>query len=241
VILLGTPNLGSVKLMNGFIDGIKLGLGKINPEVLATMPSLYQLMPHPLNNWIVTIQGKKLERDLFDISTWRQFEWNIFDPEVRSRIKAQYPNEEEADVQLKTLEEYFGKTIERARRFVWSLTVELPEQHPTLIVFGGDCTMTPARIIVEEIEGISKVRMYPEELTNPDPTIDYEKLLMEPGDGAVTKASLLGRNVLDPSVPRHKYSFFPLDHAVLLCEEHNSLTGNISFQDNLLNALLVRD
>ena len=241
VILLGTPNLGSVKLMNGFIDGIKLGLGKINPEILATMPSLYQLMPHPLNNWIVTIQGKKLERDLFDIETWRQFEWNIFDPMVRSRVERQFSNTEEAEAYLKTLEKYFARTIERARRFVWSLTVALPEEHPTLIVFGGDCTMTPARIIVEEVDGVSTVRMHAEELTNPDPTIDYEKLLMEPGDGAVTKASLLGRNVLDPSVPRHKYSFFPLDHAVLLCEKHNSLTGNINFQDNLLNALLVRE
>ena len=241
VILLGTPNLGSVKLMNGFIDGIKLGLGKINPETLATMPSLYQLMPHPLNNWIVTAQGKELKRDLFDINTWRQFEWNIFDPIVRTRIEAQFPNAKDAEAHMKILEDYFAKTIERARRFVWSLTIPLPEEHPTLIVFGGDCTMTPARIIVEEVDGISLVRMHAEELTNPDPSIDYENLLMEPGDGAVTKASLLGRNVLDPSIPRHKFSFFPLDHAVLLCEEHNSLTGNISFQDNLLNALLVRD
>ena len=64
---------------------------------------------------------------------------------------------------------------------------------------------------------------------------------MKPGDKSVTKASLMGRNVLDPSVPRSKYSFFPLDHIVLLCEEHNSLTGNITFRDNLLNALLIRD
>jgi len=241
VILLGTPNLGSVKLMNGFIDGIKLGMGKINPETLATMPSLYQLMPHPLNNWIVTTQGKKLERDLFDIKTWKQFEWNIFDPVVRTRIEAQFQDAEDAEEHLKILENYFGKSIERARRFVWSLTVPLPEEHPKLIVFGGDCTMTAARIVVEEVDGISMIRMRPDEITNPDPTIDYEKLLMEPGDGAVTKASLLGRNVLDPSIPRHKFSFFPLDHAVLLCEKHNNLTSNINFQDNLLNALLVRD
>ena len=146
-----------------------------------------------------------------------------------------------AEEHLKLLEAYFHKTIERARRFVWSLTVPLPEQHPTLIVFGGDCTMTPARILVEEVEGVSTIRMHAEDILYPEPGVDYDKLLMEPGDGAVTKASLLGRNVLDPSVPRHKFSFFPLDHAILLCEEHNSLTGNISFQDNLLNALLIRD
>jgi hypothetical protein len=71
--------------------------------------------------------------------------------------------------------------------------------------------------------------------------VDYDALLLEPGDGSVTKASLLGRNALDPSVKRHKYSFPPLDHAIFLCEKHNSLTGNVNFQDNLLNELLSRD
>ncbi|MFK8069021.1 MAG: hypothetical protein AB8D52_12315 [Gammaproteobacteria bacterium] len=241
VVLLGTPNLGSVKTMKAFIAGIHLGTGTINPEILATMPSLYQLMPHPLNNWIVTGQGKSLKRDLFDINLWRQFEWNIFNPEVRARVKTQFTDAKEAERHLQVLENYFEKTIERARRFVWSLTIPLPEEHPTLIVFGGDCTLTPARIVVEEVDGESLVRLNPGEIVNPDPDIDYEKLLMEPGDGAVTKASLLGRNVLDPGIPRHKYSFFPLDHGIMLCEKHNSLTGNISFQDNLLNALLIRD
>lgn len=241
VILLGTPNLGSVEMLNAFIDGIELGLKSINSETLITMPSLYQLLPHPLNNWIVTAKGKELDRDLFDIETWRRFHWALFNPEVRERILKEFADQSEGEKYLITLERFFHKSIERARRFVWSLTVELPEEHPTLIVFGGDCHLTPARVIVEEVEGESLIRMYPDEISQPEEGVDYESLLMEPGDRSVTKASLLGRNVLDPSVPRHKYSFFPLNHAVVLCEEHNSLTGNINFQDNLLNALLIRD
>ncbi len=241
VILLGTPNLGSVKMMNGFISGIQLGLKRINPETLMTMPSLYHLFPHPLNNWIVTAEGKPLDRDLFDINIWRSFQWAIFNPEVRARIKSEFANKEEAEKHLQTLEQFFDKSLERARRFAWSLTVPLPEEHPLLIVFGGDCHLTPARIVVEEVAGESLIRMYPDEIMNPAADIDYNELLMEPGDGSVTKASLMGRSVLDPSVARHKYSFFPLDHIVFLCEKHNSLTGNVSFQDNLLNALLIRD
>ncbi|MEM7468285.1 MAG: hypothetical protein AAF387_15550, partial [Pseudomonadota bacterium] len=241
VILLGTPNLGSVKMLNAFIDGIGLGFQKIGAETLATMPSLYQLLPHPLNDWLVTAEGKTLDRDLFDIELWRRFEWSIFAPDTRERIKAGFTNEAAANEYLSVLERYFEKRLERARRFVWSLTVPLPEEHPTLVVFGGDCHLTPARILVEEIEGVSNIRMDPSAVANPVSGVDYETLLLEPGDTAVTKASLLGRNVLDPSVPRHKYSFFPLDHAILLCEKHNALTGNVSFQDNLLNALLVRD
>lgn len=241
VILLGTPNLGSVKMLNGFIGGIQLGLKRIAPETLMTMPSLYHLFPHPLNNWIVTAEGKSLDRDLFDVRIWRSFQWAIFNPEVRARIEEQFDTTEEAEAHIKVLEQFFEKSLERARRFAWSLTVPLPENHPLLIVFGGDCHLTPARIVVEEVEGESMVRMHPNEILNPIKGVDYSKLLMEPGDGSVSKASLMGRSVLDPSVPRDKYSFFPLDHIVFLCEKHNNLTGNVSFQDNLLNALLIRD
>ncbi len=241
VILLGTPNLGSVEMLNAFIYGIKLGFRRISPETLVTMPSLYQLLPHPINDWIVNASGEPLDRDLFDIAIWRRFQWSIFDPELRARVGARFADPDEAERYLALLERFFHKSIERARRFVWSLTVPLPEEHPLLIVFGGDCHLTPARILVEEVDGESMVRTLPEQISNPLPGVEYEKILLEPGDVAVTKASLLGRDVLDPSVPRHQYSYFPLDHAVVLCEKHNSLTGNVSFQDNLLNALLVRD
>ena len=205
------------------------------------MPSLYQLFPHPLNDWLLTNEGKALKRDLYDVEIWRRFQWSIFDPQVRKRILARFEDASKAEAHLKTLEAYFEKHLERARRFVWSLTIKLAEPHPKLIVFGGGCTLTSARIIVEEINGESIIRLYPEDIVNRVNGVDYDALMLEPGDGSVTKASLLGRNVLDPSVKRHKYSFFPLDYSMILCEKHNSLTGNVNFQDNLLNALLSRD
>ena len=241
VILLGTPNLGSVLMMNIFIDGVRLGFRRINTEILATMPSMYQLLPHPINNWIVTAQGEPLDRDIFDVNVWRRFGWSIFAEDARARILSRFASAAEGEAHLETLEAYFEKSLERARRFVWSLTVPLPDEHPELIVFGGNCTLTPARILVEEVEGISEVRLYPDDVTQPVAGVDYDAVLLEPGDGAVTKASLLGRDTLDPGVPRHEYSFFPLHHAFLLCEEHDSLTGNVNFRDNLLNTLLSLD
>ncbi len=241
VILLGTPSLGSIKTLYRFITGVEIGFKSIGTETLATMPSLYQLFPHPLNNWIVKSDGAPLERDLYHVDTWKRFQWSIFSPKVRERILAKFENRIEGEKHLEILGAYFEKHLERARRFVWSLTVPLPEDHPKFVVFGGACTLTPARIIVEEVEGESIIRMSPDEITQLVAGVDYDALLLEPGDGSVTKASLLGRNSLDPSVKRHKYSFFPLDHAIFLCETHNNLTGNINFQDNLLNELLSRD
>jgi pimeloyl-ACP methyl ester carboxylesterase len=241
IILLGTPNLGSIKTLNLFINGLDIGVSQIGTETLASMPSLYELFPHPLNNWIVTSDGTPLDRDLFDVDLWRRFEWSIFDPVVRQRILDKFQDKAAGEQYLATFEQYFEKNLERARRFVWSLSVEIPKNHPKYIVFGGGCTLTPARILVEEVDGDSVVRMYPNQVTQPVAGVDYDALLLEPGDGSVTKASLLGRNALDPSVKRHKYINLPIEQSFFLCESHESLTGNLNFQDNLLNTLLSRD
>ena len=241
VILLGTPNLGSVKTLNLFIQGVDIGINQIGTETLASMPSLFQLFPHPLVDWIVKSDGTPLSRDLFDVNVWRRFQWSIFNPEVRQRMLARFENKAEGEAYLATFERYFEKNLERARRFIWALSIPLPAMHPKLLVFGGTCSLTSARIIVEEVHGESMVRMYPEQMTQPVAGVDYDSIVLEPGDGSVTKASLLGRNTLDPSVKKSAYIHVPISQSFFLCESHNSLTSNLNFQDNLLNNLLSRD
>lgn len=241
VVLLGTPNLGSSKTLNLFIKGLDIGINHIGTETLASMPSLFQLFPHAVTNWIVSLDGEMLERDLFDVDIWRRFEWSIFNPEVRSRIKQQFDDEAKAHAHQQAFEQYFENQLERARRFVWSLSIKVPENHPDIIAFGGACNLTPARILVEEVNGESMVRISPDEIERPVEGIDYDALLLEPGDGSVTKASLLGRDKLDPSIDRHKYLHLPISQSFFLCESHESLTGNLNFQDNLLNTLLARE
>lgn len=236
-VLLGTPNLGSVGSLHGFLTGRRIGFSRVPTEVLATMPSVYELFPHPLNAWLVRPDGSELLRDLFEIDLWRRFEWSIFDPQLRSRI-AKLGLEPAAEA---AFERYFQRQLERARRFVWALSQKAPPVETKLIVFGGDCLPTPARLLVEEIDGDSVVRLDPDAVRDRRPGVDYHRLMLEPGDGVVTKASLLARDNLDPAAPRHPHVDFPLAGAFFLCAEHSALTGNLSFQDNLLHALLSRD
>jgi hypothetical protein len=70
--------------------------------------------------------------------------------------------------------------------------------------------------------------------------VPYDELMVEPGDGRVTKPSLLARETLDPGAPQNEDSFLPVAYAFFLCEDHAFLTSNINFQDNLLNVLLSR-
>lgn len=241
VVLLGTPNLGSVGSVKSFIKGLKVGLRTIPTEVLVTMPSVYQLFPHSINNWIIDKQGQALDYDVFDTATWRQFQWSIFDPKVRKRVIKSFDTAAQGEHYLAMLEAYFEKHIERARRFVWSLTIPVDDPSYRLVVMGGDCELTPARLLLENDQQDQPIlRLRPSDISSPQPGVDYDALMLEPGDGTVTKASLLAREALDPTIPRHKYSYFPIDYPYFLCEPHSTLTSNINFQDNLLNILLSR-
>jgi hypothetical protein len=241
LILLGTPNFGSVSAVTGFIAGTKVGFRRVPPEVLATMPTAYQLFPHALNDWLLGANGEPLARDVFDTEVWRRFEWSIFDPVVRARILSRFDDVAAGEANLVLRERFFEKSIERARRFTWALTVAEPKRGVRPIVLGGDCELTPARLVIEEADGDSVLRLWPSQIAKPVVGVDYDRLMLEPGDGTVTKASLLAREALDPMQPRHPWSHFPLDYAFFLCERHDRLTGNVSFQDNLLHALLSVD
>ncbi|MFT4615491.1 MAG: pimeloyl-ACP methyl ester carboxylesterase [Bacteroidia bacterium] len=236
VVLVGTPSLGSTSALQQLIAGADFAVNTVPAEVLLTFPSGFQLMPHPIIDPILGSRGEILSRDHFDVDIWRDLEWGAYDPALRKRLVEQGWNEQA----LAELEAYVHRNLERARRFVWSLTVKNEDSPYELVVFGGDCVATPARILIEDIGEESHVRLWPDEIKAPHEGVDYESLMLEPGDGAVTKASLLGRAALDPSIPRHRFSNFPLDYPVMFCEDHSRLPGNITFQDNLLHILLSR-
>ncbi|MFK7974811.1 MAG: esterase/lipase family protein [Halioglobus sp.] len=236
VILVGTPNLGSTSALQQILIGADFTVNDVAPEVLLSFPSAYQLMPHPIVDAVVGSDGIPLERDIYDIRVWRALGWGPFDTKVQQQLQKKGWSTEHLDA----LERYVGIHLERARRFVWSLTVKNDMAPHELIMFGGDCVASPARILIEDIGEESFVRLWPNEIKHPRAGINYEALMLEPGDGAVTKASLLARTRLDPSIPRHRYSDFPLDYAVMFCGDHTDLPGNITFQDNLLHILLSR-
>jgi len=240
-VLLGTPNLGSVSSLQSMVLGHSVGLRRIEPEVLATMPSVYELLPHPLTDWSVDPTGKDLDLDLYDVATWQRMQWSVFDPAVVGRLRARFKSPSEANAYISGLRAYFARNLERARRFIWSVTFEEPSSPVRFVVFGGDCVLTPARVVIEPQAGRSLARLFPADVRHKVPGVDYGRLMLEPGDGEVTKPSLLAREALNPIVPRNDALFFPLAYAFFLCESHERLTANINFQDNLLNVLLARE
>ena len=68
-ILIGTPNYGSVSALQGAIMGNAVGAARMRPELLATMPSLFELFPNPKRTWMIDVHGRRLDVDLFDVDT----------------------------------------------------------------------------------------------------------------------------------------------------------------------------
>ncbi len=62
LILLGTPNMGSASSLHAFLIGEPIVFKRIPQEVLATLPSGYQLFPHPLVTWLVDTAGDAARR-----------------------------------------------------------------------------------------------------------------------------------------------------------------------------------
>jgi pimeloyl-ACP methyl ester carboxylesterase len=220
LVLLGTPNLGSISSLQAFIRGEQIVFGHISPHTLATFPSGYQLFPHPLNDWLIDIHGKSRPEDLFDPQTWQRFGWSQNTP---------------------LQQVYFNHQLERARRLAWMLSLAEPVSPVRYVLFGGGCHLTPARLLLEsDAQGREHVRLSPQDIVAPQSNLNYDDLMNEPGDSRVTKPSLLAHDTLDPTAEQSEDSFLPVAYAFFLCENHADLTSNINFQDNLLNVLLSR-
>ena len=87
-MLLGTPNQGTVTAVHKFLNGYRVGISALPIEGVATMPSTFQLFPHPLVDWVVNINGKPLDFDIFETELWRRYEWSIFDHRIQRRMDA---------------------------------------------------------------------------------------------------------------------------------------------------------
>jgi pimeloyl-ACP methyl ester carboxylesterase len=238
VILLGTPNQGTVTAVHKFLNGYRVGFSALPTEGVATMPSTYQLFPHPLVDWVVNINGQPLNFDIFDTEFWRRYEWSIFDHRIQRRMDRHRDVWPAQDV----FERWFQKRLERGRRFVWSLMVppgDVPLIRPLLL--GADCVPTPRRLVFESIAGESIARLRPEQILNPKPGVDYESLMFAPGDGSVALDSFLARQELSREMPSDQQKGIRSEREQIVCERHDALTSDDVLLDSLIEYLLAPD
>lgn len=240
LLLVGTPNLGTVQPVLSLTRGEDIGLRKIPTEIVATTTGAPQLMQHPSIPWLINVRGDVVDADLFDIETWRQFKWSIFNSRVRERVRQAKGGGTGGERYLSILEHYLARHLSRGRNFMMLMATQSGPEDVMPYVFGGDCEPTLVRIVVEEVRGKMMARERPEAINKPVTDIDYENLMYAPGDSVVIRASLLGRCEHSPYSRCTGINRMHLAHSVFMCEKHQTLTGNFYFQNNILHTLLQK-
>ncbi len=237
MVLVGPPNEGSVFAAERFMRGYPVSFLTIQPEVLATFESAYQLLPHPDLHWLVDVRGEHVARDLYDVETWREFRVAIFDPEVRERVMSRFDSAAEAEGRIRALEKRFARGLERGRWFHEAISRPASGgAGPDYLVLGSDCTSTPRYFVVESTNDRAVLRLHPDEVERRIPGVDYEALMREPGDGRVTVASLLSLGGPDADA-RTVLAQSRRDFAVI-CGRHSEMTSSPRVQRETLEFLL---
>ncbi len=230
VVLLGTPNLGSVTSLDRLLRGFRLGLRLIPVEVLTSFATPFQALPSPIAQSVLDTHGKPTTINIYDPALWQTNEWSVYSPEFMKTLEKQSATHEEAKAKQKILQETFAKHLRRAERFQSSLTTPIIHNGIRMAAFGGDCELTTNHAVLDQVEGKPFLAFKPKDVVNKVPGVDYDYLMMAPGDGLVTRDSQ------DAS----QYSFLPLRQSFFLCERHEFLVNNLYFQNNFLYFLLSR-
>ncbi len=240
LLLVGTPSLGTLQPVLSLLRGEEIGLRRIPPEVVATCTGITEMMPHPAVPWLIDLQGNRVDADLYDLATWRDFGWSLFDPNIAERTIANHGGGAEGRRYLDMLREYLARNLGRGRTFAASFATHPDPRDVPTWVFGGDCEPTLARLVVENIGNRFRARERVVDVAGLA-AHDLEQLMHEPGDSVVTRSSLLGRRALDVAAPHGVEESLQTAHTLFICEQHQQLTGNASLQASLLHALFSVD
>jgi pimeloyl-ACP methyl ester carboxylesterase len=243
LVMLGTPNLGSVTSLERLLYGMRIGVRTIPVEVMATFATPYQALPHPAMQSIIDVNGQPVDLDIYDDAVWRERHWGVYSPDVESRVRGAMDEPTDGEKAVANLQATFVQQLHRAKRFALSLTAPVPNPGVAIAVFGGDCEMTASRAVLADDKGGTTLLFKPGDVPRPKTgeeqphgARDFGRLMLEPGDGLVTRDSQLAKESRDPS--RDGLVFFPIMQSFFLCEKHEMLTANPYFEDNLLYFLL---
>ena len=259
IFMFGTPNEGSAEAFSTLLEGYSITeglrrrvrlLNKLPREDAFTIPSIYQLLPHSETVRFLDAELKPVEIDLYDPAVWRRYGWAaVSDLAFRERYARDAVKEgvnHSSGDSLAQLDAYFAAVLSRARRFheaIDALNTAAPSP-VTLFAFGGDCEETLAAPVIlrDEKRGRWLTLTSPRELRTSAgkkiPRRDVVRAMYEPGDGRVTRRSLMGEGL---GSRRESVLFntpLPVAYAVFACDLHSELQSNKTLQNNALTLLV---
>ena len=241
IIMLGTPNAGSVESFMTVHQGLWLpSVGRATAEMIFSMPALYELMPLEGKKVFIDPDGKPLDIDLYDPANWELYGWSVFNPESQAKARAalkktlgDVEGEKKFKEKLAAQRRFVALSLDRARRFQVALWAGDPieeKRKVRYIVFAGDRTPTlQAAILGRDAKGMWKTTFKTDRPEVKDALYAY-------GDMSVTKESVLGRHTLEIEGVNVQLQL-PLDHAVFFFSNHVDMPKDMTFLDNVLHVI----
>jgi len=256
IFMFGVPNEGSMSAFATVLNGYSLSEGTDKPRHLLRKLSrkdafsglsVFQLMPHQQTARFLDQNLKPLAIDLYDPKNWKLFGWSIaHDPEFRKSFAKRKPSDATANNHSATaiLEVHLTAILERTKLFHRALDAPTSNSPVPLFALVGDCEKTLAAAIVfydEKRQRWTTITSAKEIRTPQGTAVSRERVieaLYAPGDGRVTRASVMGES-LEPTANHSVYqSGLPIVHAFFACGGHGSLHNNRILQNNALTLLL---
>lgn len=226
VVMIGTPNGGALETFRRLHEGLAPSLlGYAAPEVLFSMPSLYQLLPHRGEPVFIDQEGRPLEVDLYDPANWERYGWSVFDPRWSAKRRHEQGRRHQR--------EFLARRLRRATQFHAALDQGDPAEEQRRITYallGSDSGPTLRRALL-----LKRGAGWRTAFDSPNRTL--HALLYDFGDGRVTKDSLLHLQHVASELPEalaEVSSIYP----TFVHEDHASLMSNLTVTETLLQTIL---
>jgi hypothetical protein len=209
---------------------------------------LFQLLPHGHSARFLNQDLSSLPVDLYESSTWKRFGWSVIsDASFRARYASGSTGPKDSsspEERLRNLDAYLDAVLKRAKKFHEALDAVSNAPVPVrMLALGGDCEETlSAPILYQEKNQRWVTLIRPRDIRNADgrkiSKRDVTNAMYAPGDGRVTRNSLLGEANPDFGDQMAHHTTIGLSYAVFGCDLHGQLQRNKTLQDNALTALV---
>ena len=224
VVLIGTPNAGSVDSFRHLVEGTHLapGLPSFNAVILGTMPAIYQLLPRARHGHIISVDGNQQEfLDPYDPDLWQQMGWGLANPDLDSTLAILLPDVHDKEMRRIIALDQQRKALMHAKSFAQALdTSAIPPPGLSINLIAGDA-----------VETLDVIRVNTE-------TGTLENYKTGPGDGKVLRSSALMDERTGSNNKGRLISPIKWDNVLFLFSDHLGLTTDPVFTDNILYMLM---
>ncbi len=223
LIMVGTPNAGSIQALKVLVDGFKPAalLPRYPAALLGTLPAVYALLPRNRHLPLLDIDNQPVD-DIYDPVLWIKHRWGLADPDQDGVLQMLLPDAADAAQRRLIAVDHLQKCLRRARQFAEAM--DRPAQAPAglnyyLVVGDSEDTAKTARI-------------------NADGAVTI--VAKGPGDGTVLRSSALLDERRAENRNSRLASPIPWTDVMFLFSSHQNITNDPFFTDNLLYILLEK-